>query len=86
MYEPVRASDVECAKGRLIEPRDLDPHQFLQVHGLGHWRCLVHVCRVVDGRNVEVVTPVPLLIALAEEVVVGALDVGEGLQHHCAFT
>ena len=86
MYEPVRASDIECAKGRLVEPRDLDSHQLLQVHGLGHWWRLVHVCRVVNGRNVEVITPLPLLIALTEDFVANTLDVGDGLQDHCAFT
>ena len=85
MYEPVSASDVESAKGRFVIPGDLDPHQFLQVHGLGHGRCLVHACRVVDRRNVEIPTPIPLLVAFAEDLVADALDVGVTLQRDYAF-
>ena len=66
-------------------PRDLDPHQFLQVHALGHGRCLVHICRVVDGGDVEIVTPVPLLVAVAEDFIADTLDVGVCLQLYDAF-
>lgn len=85
MYEPVCASDVERAKGRFVMPGNLDPHQSLQVHGLGHRRRLVHICRVIDRRNVEVGTPVPLLVAFAQDFVADALDVGVGLQRDYAF-
>ena len=67
-------------------PRDLDPHQTLEVHVLGHWRRFLHVCRVVDGRNVEYVTPVPLLVAFAEDFIADALDLGDGLQLYDAFS
>lgn len=78
-------SDVECAKGRFVVPRDLDPHQFLQVHVLGHGRRLLHGCGVVDGRDVGVEAPVPVLVSFAEYFVPDALDVGGGLQLHGAF-
>ena len=67
-------------------PRDLDPHQFLQIHGFGQRRCLVHIRGVVDGCDVEFVTPVPLLVAFAEDFVADALDVGVGLQLHGALS
>ena len=83
--QSVCSSDVECAEGGFMMPRDLDPHQFLQVHVLTHrWRFL-HLCRVVDGGDVEFGTPVPLLIAFAEDFVADALDVGVGLQLYYAF-
>ena len=86
IYKPISASDVESAKCGLIIPRNFDAHQFLQIHGLGDRWCLVHVCRVVDGRNVQVVTPVPLFVALAENFGADALDIGVGLQHYYALS
>ncbi len=84
--ESVRASDVEGAEGGFVVPGDLDAQQFLQVGVLGDGRGLVHVGGVVDGRDVVVVAPVPLLVAFAEHFVADALDVGVGLQLYDAFT
>ena len=66
-------------------PRDLDAHQFLQVHVFAYWRGFVHVCGVVDGSNVVIVAPVSLLVAFVEHFVADALDVGVGLQLDYAF-
>lgn len=66
-------------------PRDPNAHQFLQVHGLGHWWGFVHVRGVVDGSDVVIVAPVSLLVAFAEHFVADALDVGVGLQLDDAF-
>lgn len=41
---------------------------------------------VVDGCDVEVVTPVPLLVAFAKDFVADALDIGVGLQVHGALS
>ena len=61
-------------------PRDLDAHQLLQVHVIGYGRCLIHICRVVDGGDAEFGTPVPLLVSFTEDFVSNALDVGDGLE------
>ncbi len=84
--ESVRASDVEGAEGGFVVPRDLDAQQFLQVGVLGDGRGLIHIGGVVDGGDVEVGAPVPLLVAFAEHFVADALDVGVGLQLYDAFT
>lgn len=67
-------------------PRDLDPHQFLQVHVLSHRWCFLHICRVVHGRDGEFLAPVSLLVAFAEDFVADALDVGVSLQLYDAFS
>ena len=78
-------SDIEGAKSGFVMPGDFDAHQFLQVHGLGHGGCLVHVGGVVDGSDVGIGTPVSLFVAFTEDLVANALDVGVCLQLDDAF-
>ena len=66
-------------------PGNLDVHQFLQVRDFGQRGCFVYGGGVVDRGDGELFAPVALLVAVVEDLVADALDVGRGLKVDGAF-